>query len=521
VKSIGVLLVLCAAALIATGTAGAGTSSDFAGHHRQVFKVVVVPGLTIGDLPQLATEGGVGLLVPNAGPRTGQAAAFAGMVRGILYNTRLPWPRDSVLIHAQRSADIPATGPAIVIGLPPATDAPNDRRYPIAVIGHGYHGLLMSSLTQLPGLVSMADVARTALQTPHALTWRRDDGAVASSYRLESQIEVARTTTMPSSVLVLSLLVFIALLIPAGAPAAVGAALLANLALGWYPMGDTAGRVVLVGAFTVAGALAGPRRRTLLGLSLVGILLAYAVTMIVQPWSLALAPIGPELTSRFFGVSNLLETLLLVPALLGAKLLTERFGWIAFAPVAALSLATIAENRLGSDGGGAIVVGVAFALLGVRMAGARPRYAIPALAAAALVVLGLANLDAASSTPDHLRGALQGGFSGLAHVAANRVPLAYERMIEQWWLLIPGFFALVVGVGAALYASTRQQRAAVLALLGGLLASLLVNDSPGPVMIGGLTAIFALEGGLLHRTLTVPLLRRVLAPAPAAHPLEP
>lgn len=520
-KSIGVLLVLCAAALIATGTAGAGTSSDFAGHHRQVFKVVVVPGLTIGDLPQLATEGAVGLLVPNAGPRTGQAAAFAGMVRGILYNTRLPWPRDSVLIHAQRSTDIPATGPAIVIGLPPATDAPNDRRYPIAVIGHGYHGLLMSSLTQLPGLVSMADVARTALQTPHALTWRRDDGAVASSYRLESQIEVARTTTMPSSVLVLSLLVFIALLIPAGAPAAVGAALLANLALGWYPTGDTAGRVVLVGAFTIAGALAGPRRRTLLGFSLVGILLAYAVTMIVQPWSLALAPIGPELTSRFFGVSNLLETLLLVPALLGAKLLTERFGWIAFAPVAALSLATIAENRLGSDGGGAIVVGVAFALLGVRMAGARPRYAIPALGAAALVVLGLANLDAASSTPDHLRGALQGGFSGLAHVAANRVPLAYERMIEQWWLLIPGFFALVVGVGAALYASTRQQRAAVLALLGGLLASLLVNDSPGPVMIGGLTAIFALEGGLLHRTLTVPLLRRVLAPAPAARPLEP
>src|SRR2546430_13159628 len=46
--------------------------------------------LTLGDLPQLATEGAVGLMVPNAGPRTSQAAAFAGMVRGILYNTRLP-----------------------------------------------------------------------------------------------------------------------------------------------------------------------------------------------------------------------------------------------------------------------------------------------------------------------------------------------------------------------------------------------------------------------------------------------
>ena len=67
---------------------------DFVGHDRQVFAVYVVKGLTLGDLPQLATEGAVGLMVPNAGPRTSQAAAFAGMVRGILYNTRLPRPHD-------------------------------------------------------------------------------------------------------------------------------------------------------------------------------------------------------------------------------------------------------------------------------------------------------------------------------------------------------------------------------------------------------------------------------------------
>ena len=500
------VLVLCAAALIFAGTASA---NDFSGHHKQVFRVVVVPGLTIGDLPQLATEGAVGLLVPNAGPRTSEADAFEGMVRGILYNTRLPRPRDSVLIHAQQSESIPARGPVIVVGLPPATSAPNNRRYPIAVIGHGYHGLLMSSLTRLPGLVSMADVARTALQTPHALDWRRDDGAVASSYRLESQIEVARTTTMPTSVLVLSLLVFIALLLPAGAPAAVGAALVANLALGTYPTGDTASRVALVGAFTVAGALLGPRRRLPLAFLMIGTLVAYGVMMIVQPWSLALAPIGPELTSRFFGVSNVLETLLLVPALIGAKLAFERWGWPAFLAVGALSLAVIAENRLGSDGGGAIVVGVAFALLAVRMAHWPRRYAIPALGAAALVVLGLANLDAASSSPDHLRGALQGGVAGIAHVAANRVPLAYDRMLQQWWLVIPGFFTVVIGIAAA------RIRPAAFALCGALLASLLVNDSPGPVLIAGLTAVFAVEEGLVHRTLTLPVLRRVFAPAPA------
>jgi hypothetical protein len=503
------VVVLCAAALVFAGTASA---NDFTGHHKQVFRVVVVKNLTLGDLPQLATEGAVGLLVPNAGPKTSQAAAFAGMVRGILYNTRLPKPRDAVLIHVQRSQDIPAHGPVIVIGMPAPRLGANDRRYPIAVIGRGYHGLLMSSLTRLPGLVSMADVARTALQTPHSLTWRRDDGAVASSYRLESQIEVARQTTMPSSVLLLSLLVFIALLVPAGAPAAVGAALLANLALGWYPTGDTASRVILVGACTIAGALLGPKKRTPLGVSLAGILGAYGATMIVQPWSLSLAPIGPELTSRFFGISNLLETLLLVPAIVGAKLLTERFGWPAFFGVGALALAVIAENRLGSDGGGAIVVGVAFALLAVRLAGWRRRTAVPALGVAALIVLGLANLDAASNSPDHLRSALQGGVRGLADVAVNRVPLAYERMLHQWWLLIPGFFAVVIVIAAARYASTRAERAAAFALAGALTASLLVNDSPGPVMIGGLTAVFTVEGGLLKRYLTDPVLRRIFAP---------
>src|SRR5438034_6871969 len=149
-------------------------------------------------------------MVPNAGPRASQAAAFAGMVRGILYNTRLPRPHDSVLIHVRQATEIPAHGPVIVVGLPPATSAPNDRRYPIAVIGRGYHGLLTSSLTRVPGLVSIADVARTALQTPHSLHRQRDDGAVATLYRLEDQIGVARGSTMAGSVLVLSVLVLIA-----------------------------------------------------------------------------------------------------------------------------------------------------------------------------------------------------------------------------------------------------------------------------------------------------------------------
>jgi hypothetical protein len=517
VKAIRALLLACACALVLSGSASAKTSNDFTGHHRQVFPVYVVEGLTLGDLPELATEGAVGIMVPNAGPTTSQGAAFAGMVRGILYNTRLPRPHDTVLIHVKATNSIPQHGPAIVVGLPPGMPSANDRRYPIAVIGHGYHGLLTSSLTRVPGLVSIADVARTALQTPHALDTQRDGGPVATSYRLEAQIDVARSTTMPGSVLVLSLLVLIALFYPRGAPTALGAAVAVNLVEGWFPTGEAAPRVTLLGLCTLAGAMFGPvffRKRLHLGMALVVLLGAYAVSMIIRPSTLSLAPIGPELTSRFFGVSNLLETWLLFPALLGGAILARRFGPLAFLAVAGLALATIAENALGSDGGGAIVVGVAFALLAVQLIGARMRYTLPALGVAALVVLALVNIDASVSGPDHLRGAVNGGFEGIANVAANRVPLAYDRAIEQWWLLIPGL--AVVGVGAAVirYARDRVERGVTVAIVGGLIASLLVNDSPGPVMLGGLAVVLAVEGGLLHRTLTVPVLRRLALPVP-------
>ncbi len=523
-KAARALLVSCAFALAVTGSAAAKTSDDFAGHHRQVFRVVVVQGLSLGDLPQLATEGAVGLMVPNAGPRTSQAAAFAGMVRGILYNTRLPRPHDVVLIHVKQSTEIPAHGPVIVVGLPPATKAPNDRRYPVAVIGHGYHGLLTSSLTRVPGLVSIADIARTALQTPHALGHERDGGPVATSYRLEDQIDVARGSTMPGSVLVLCLLVMFVLFFPRGAPTALGSAIAVNLVMGWFPTGDTAPRVTLLGLCTIAGGLFGPtffRKKIALGVALVALLAAYAASMLIRPSTLSLAPVGPELTSRFFGVSNLLETWLLFPALLGAALLARRFGPLAFVAIGGLALATIAENALGSDGGGAIVVGVAFAVLAVELLGAPRRYILPSLGVAALVVFALVNIDASVSGPDHLRGALHGGVNGFMNVAANRVPLAYARMVEQWWLLIPGLAAVIVGIAVARKAGSRAERAVATALLGGLAASLLVNDSPGPVMIAGLACVLAVEGGICHRALTLPVLRRLAPPLAAALPQEP
>jgi hypothetical protein len=328
---------------------------------------------------------------------------------------------------------------------------------------------------------------------------------------------------MAGSVLVLSLLVFFALFFPRGAPMAFGTAIAMNLVQGWFPAGDAVSRVTLLGLCTVAGGFLGPRifrNRTFFGVALVVLLGAYAVSMYARPSTLSLAPIGPELTSRFFGVSNLLETWLLFPALLGAALLTRRFGWLAFVGVGGLALATIAENKLGADGGGAIVVGVAFALLAVALLG-RKRYTVPALAISGFVVLSLVNLDAAASGPDHLRGALQGGFDGLANVAANRVPLAYARMVEQWWLLIPLTALVGVGVAVTRYGRSRHERAVAIALLGALVASFLVNDSPGPVALAGLAAVLSLDGGLVHRALAMPVLRRLAPPVAEALPQEP
>src|SRR5205085_8143737 len=104
---------------------------------------------------------------------------------------------------------------------------------------------------------------------------------------------------------------------------------------------------------------------------------------------------------------------------------------------------------------------------------------------------------------------LRGGFTGLAAVAANRVPLAYDRMVHQWWLLFPGTGVAIAGIAVVWTSRSRRERALVVALLGGLAASLVVNDSPGPVVIGGLAGLLALEGGAVQHAITLPVLRRL------------
>ncbi|MGH3038983.1 MAG: hypothetical protein ACRDLZ_06180, partial [Gaiellaceae bacterium] len=128
------------------------------------FEVIVVPGLTLDDLEAVQDLGAVGLLNPGAGPETSADLAEASLVRGEVQNSlRGGIPPGPALLSPSRGELGSAAGPAIYLGLPEGGRQPNDRRYPVLVVGPGYEGLLTSESTRIPGLVSVADVAPTAL----------------------------------------------------------------------------------------------------------------------------------------------------------------------------------------------------------------------------------------------------------------------------------------------------------------------------------------------------------------------
>src|SRR5688500_19704548 len=120
--------------------AGAGQATTF--------EVVVVPGFTLDDLEEAQELGAVGLLNPGAGPDTSRALAEAALVRGEVRNSlRGSGPSGPALLQTTDGALGSADGPAIYVGLPEGGLQPNDRRYPVLVVGPGYEGLLTSDET--------------------------------------------------------------------------------------------------------------------------------------------------------------------------------------------------------------------------------------------------------------------------------------------------------------------------------------------------------------------------------------
>jgi hypothetical protein len=486
------LLAVATAALALPATAAARTSME-----APPFRVLIVDHLSARELRSLAARGAVGLLVPGVGPTTNRRRALAALERGSELDAYLGGvPSGPRLLAASDAAAAPGGSGLIVLSLPPAgAPRPNDRRYPIAVVGGGFHGLLRSPTTRIDGLVSIVDVAPTVLGRQHgALTSVAGHDAVARLAVLDHQVHANNRLKLAALIIVACTLSLLAAVRPRAAIPSVLAALLSSIIAG-------AGHITsepLIVAVLVVGMLGGGlalericRDDGRLLAAIVAVLLVHVVLLVVRPDWVALTPLGPTQNSRFWGIGNQLETLLLAPLLVGAVLARRLYGTVGFGAFALFVLALVTDNRLGSDAGGAIVFGVALAFVGARLLRIGVRGFATLLLLAATVVLTLVSLNLRAPGPDHLRSAFADGLPSLLAVIRNRVPLAYLPALHHWPLVLPLAVWFAFAFAVVLRISDRQARQMVLASGLAVAVSLLVNDSAAYELTGGVAVLAA------------------------------
>jgi mono/diheme cytochrome c family protein len=411
-------------------------------------------------LDRYADTGAIGLAVPGAGPEVTRESALNTLLTGEVQSSLLGGtPRGDARIELGRGAP-----PDTLVVLPPDGTSENTR-YPIAVTP-GPRGVLTSSSTRIDGLVSLADVANGELEVVPV------GDPVATLERLERRIERNDRWRLPLTFLVGALAYLAAALVPRLAPRVFLVALAANLWLaGWWV-------VAVVGA---AAALLP------LGAACAAVLAAYLLALGLDPEAVALSPFGPSQAGRFYGVSNLLGTMLLVPALLGPWLL----GRIGIA-VAALALVAVGGNRFGADGGGLLVLlaGYAALLLRAQSTRLRPRHVVAAVAGVVAIGIALVALDAALGASSHVTSALGDGPGAVLGDIADRLELSARRTVAS----AGPAFVVLASLAVLVAVATRPPRRPVTdALLVALLVSLVVNDTPSDVVGIGAAAAVALR----------------------------
>jgi hypothetical protein len=453
------------------------------------FRVVVVPEYELGGI-----VGAVGLLVPGAGPETSEAMARAALIRGEVRNSlRGGLPDGPPLIGlATRSMRVPT----IYLALPKGGPQPNDRRYPITVAGGGFRGILTSESTRIPGLVSIADIAPTVLGRDDGLGWRSSDDPVAELTALDRKIDEHNDSRIPATLLLIAVVLAFALYLRRAALPALVLGLAANLALGLAGQTATWPVLLVIGCATAGGALLSRLLRSHWALAAlcVAVIAAYLIAFAVDGPGVALSPFGPSQNARFYGLSNLLETMLLAPALAGAAAAGLRFGPLGFAVVALLALVTVAGNRFGADGGGAIVFVAGFVVLAALLS---RRALVPVLLGGAAATGLLLAFDFASGSESHVTRAVEDGPVGLAGDLADRVTLSFERATDRWYVGILIALGIVLLAALAFRAIRAGDRPVALALAAAVAVSLVVNDSPNDVVLLGLTGFLAVERGML------------------------
>jgi len=457
--------------------------------------VLVVPRFAPGEF---AARGAVGLLVPGSGPHASRAGALASLVRGKIENSVLggiPSGRP-VISLARRPGPI-----TVYVALPPPGGHANTRRYPIAIVGGGYRGILTSRSTRIPGLVSLADIAPTVLALERGekpvIHSRPDANAASDLERLDERmtrahaVRLAGTLILVGSVLAGAILATVLrseYLGRAGllaAPAILGSALL----LSGAQVTDPWLVGVLLALLTVGGSLLLAVSSRMLLPALVALIAVYLVVLTVWPEVNSLAAIGPHPDGggRFYGSTNLTSGVLLPVALVAGALAGRRRLWA----VALLALVTVGWSRAGADGGGLVMMAAAFLVLGLRLYRVRTGRRVAILATGAFVsgVLLLVGLDAATGGSSHVTRAVGSGPGSLAGDLGHRLHISWATITSTWHAA--AVFATALAALATL-ALSRPRTAAGDALVVGVVVSLLVNDTPTDIAAAGALSYAAL-----------------------------
>jgi hypothetical protein len=534
VRPVRVLPLLALVAAVAVGLATPGVASARQQPVGAPFQVVILDRISDSTFAWLAQHGAVGLLRPGYGPTTNRRRALAELVRGAEVNARLGGvPKGKPLIDARKASVFPNCHMCIVLQLPPrGGPTANDRLYRIAVIGRGFHGLLTSPTTQIPGLVSIVDIAPTAL-TGHpatTLSWTPSAHSVDRLSSLGKAIGANNRLKFAVLFILAGVLLALALLGMRAAVTAVPAALLVNLLLG---VGQVSNEVLLcaaISAGTVLVALALERFCRGEGALLAlygGVVALYAIVMVRRPEWQAVNPFGPTQNSRFWGIGNQVETLLLAPLLAGAFLARRRFGVLGFVLFGVFGLVVMTDNRIGSDGGGAIVLGIALAALGARLFRLGWKGFVGLLASAAVAVLWIVSQGLSEPGPNHLRSAFSDHGTGLLSSLGSRVQLSYLPALHAWEMVVPLLCVLAVAFGVAWRAARQPSTRDVLLAFGvAIVSSLVINDSAAYELAGGIAVVaalarFAPAPAPARARIRVPLLARAkLEPEPVPVPSE-
>jgi hypothetical protein len=144
--------------IVALGIGATAAASPAGASSSERTAVIVLPATA----PVFrSSEAAHGLLVVGEGATVSRRGSLASLLRGEMGNAivrgGLPGGKPLVTL-SQRPAET-----TFYVALPPPGEHHNVRRYPIAVVGPGYQGRLTDSSTRLPGLISIADVAPSAL----------------------------------------------------------------------------------------------------------------------------------------------------------------------------------------------------------------------------------------------------------------------------------------------------------------------------------------------------------------------